>query len=297
MNTPDTIAPDTLGDTDRWARLAIEAPRYTSYPTAVEMSAAFGPERAAAALQEADGRATAPLSLYVHLPFCQALCWFCGCHAMVARTEERVDNYLGAVERELARVATLLPNRRTASEVHFGGGSPSLLTPSQFDRVWGALSGTFRIGAATEASLEVDPRTEDPERMAAYRRAGIERVSMGFQDLDAEVPAAIGRNQSEAVSRQAFGWARAAGFTGGNVDLCYGLPAQTEVGMERTAREVARLRPDRVALFGYALVPAMKSLQRRIDAGALPDVTLRLRLFQLARAALLSEGYRAEGIA
>jgi len=293
---PSTSSPDALGDPDRWARLAIEAPRYTSYPTAVEMSAAFGPESAAQALRAADLRAADALSLYVHLPFCQALCWFCGCHAMVARSDERVQRYLGAVERELHQVAALLPNRRTASEIHFGGGSPSLLTPSQFDRVWGALAGTFRIAPSAELSLEVDPRTVDPERMAAYRRAGIQRVSMGFQDLDPKVQAAIGRDQSEAVSRQAFAWARQAGFTGVNVDLCYGLPAQSEAGMERTAREVARLRPDRVALFGYAHVPAMKPLQRRIDAATLPEVPLRLRLFRLARELLLSEGYRAVGI-
>jgi len=294
--TPTALSPDALGDAERWARLAIEAPRYTSYPTAVEMSASFGPADTAAALREADARSTAPLSLYLHLPFCQALCWFCGCHAMVARTDERVDRYLGAVERELATVAAMLPQRRTAGEVHFGGGSPSLLTPQQFDRVWGALAATFRMADGAELSLEVDPRTVDPERMAAYRRAGVQRVSMGFQDLDPRVQAAIGRDQSEAVSRQAFAWARQAGFTGVNVDLCYGLPAQTEAGMERTAREVARLRPDRIALFGYAHVPGMKPLQRRIDATALPDVALRLRLFRLAREALLAEGYRAVGI-
>ena len=291
-----TAPPGLPADSDRWARLAIEAPRYTSYPTAVEMSGAFGPQQMAGALREADSRPAEALSLYVHLPFCRALCWFCGCHAAIARTDERVDRYLGAIERELAHVAALLPKRRAAGEVHFGGGSPSLLTPSQFDRVRGALAGTFSIGASAEVSLEIDPRTVDPERMAAYRRAGVQRVSMGFQDLDPQVQAAIGRNQSEAVSRQAFAWARHAGFTGVNVDLCYGLPTQNEAGMERTAREVARLRPDRVALFGYAHVPAMKPLQRRIDTAALPDVALRLRLFQLARAILLSEGYRAVGI-
>lgn len=293
--TADTSS-DALADAERWARLAIEAPRYTSYPTAVEMSPAFGADSTAAALRQANEQAADALSLYVHLPFCQALCWFCGCHAMVARTDDRVDRYLGAVERELATVAALLPDRRTASEVHFGGGSPSLLTPAQFDRVWGALAATFRMASGAELSLEIDPRTVDPARMAAYRRAGVQRVSMGFQDLDPSVQAAIGRNQSEAVSRQAFAWARQAGFTGVNVDLCYGLPAQTEAGLERTAREVARLRPDRVALFGYAHVPAMKPLQRRIDAAALPDVALRLRLFRVARQVLLAEGYRAVGI-
>ena len=283
-------------DDERWARLAIEAPRYTSYPTAVEMSPHFGPAQAELALREADARPAAPLSLYVHLPFCRALCWFCGCHAAVARTDERVDRYLGAIERELAAVAALLPNRRVATEAHFGGGSPSLLTPTQFDRVWAALSSTFRISAEAEVSLEVDPRTVDPQRMAAYRRAGVRRISMGFQDLDARVQAAIGRNQSEATSWQAFAWARQAGFEGVNVDLCYGLPEQTEESMERTARAVAQGRPDRVALFGYAHVPAMKPLQRRIDDRALPDVKLRLRLFQLARGALLAAGYRAVGI-
>ena len=291
-STSDSSTPDL----DRWARLAVEAPRYTSYPTAAELSPSFGPADAERVLVVAAARPSAPVSIYVHLPFCREMCWFCGCHALVARTADRIDRYLDALERETDRVAARLGNRRDVAELHFGGGSPSLLTPAQFERLWSSLSGRLRIRAETEASIEVDPRTVDPARMAAYRGAGIQRVSMGFQDLDAGVQAAIGRNQSAATSVRAYEWARAAGFGGVNIDLCYGLPEQTEQSFEDTVREVARLRPDRLALFGYAHVPAMKPLQARIDTATLPDAARRVRLFTAGRNLLLAAGYRAIGI-
>jgi len=215
---------------------------------------------------------------------------------MLARSDERIERYLNAIARELKCVATHLPRRRGLGEVHFGGGSPSLLTPKQFETLWAAITASFNVRDDAEVSIEVDPRTVDPERMASYRRAGVHRISMGFQDLDADVQAAIGRNQSAAESWRAYEWARAAGFAGINVDLCYGLPQQTEISFEHTVRQVAQLRPDRLALFGYAHVPQLKPLQRRIDVAALPDVSRRIRLFTLGRDILLAAGYRAIGI-
>lgn len=279
------------------ARFAIEAPRYTSYPTAVEFSPALGPDEHAARLRRADAAGPdAPLSIYVHLPFCREMCDFCGCHALVARSPGRIVRYLDDLATEIALVAGHLPTRRRVSEVHLGGGSPSLLEPSETERLFGVLRSRFRVDGDAEISVEVDPRTVTRDKLATYRACGVRRISMGFQDLDAGVQAAIGRNQSAEVSESVFRDARAAGFDGINVDLCYGLPRQTEATFDATLRAVAALRPDRIAVFGYAHVPWLKPLQRRIDETSLPATDLRLRLLATARARLAEAGYRAIGI-
>jgi oxygen-independent coproporphyrinogen-3 oxidase len=278
-------------------RFSIEAPRYTSYPTAAEFTAAVGPGDYAHALAAAGARPDAPpLSLYVHLPFCRAICRFCGCHAMVARDPERIDRYLTALATEAATVAGALGRRLPVAELHFGGGSPSYLDGADFTRVMSALRAAFALDEATQISLEADPRTTDLDKLRTYRELGVRRLSFGFQDLADEVQEAIGRHQSADVSRAAVANARAVGFDAINVDLCYGLPAQTAESFRETVAEVAALRPERVAIFGYAHVPWMKPMQRLIPVESLPRTELRLTLMADARAALLAAGYRAIGL-
>ena len=279
------------------SRLAIEAPRYTSYPTAVDFSsdfdaAAYADRLAAAA---AVGPAT-PLGLYVHLPFCRELCGFCGCHALVAHSGGRIERYLDALELEMDLVAAHLPRRRDVAELHLGGGSPSLLTPAQTGRLFVALHRHFRVSRSAAVSVEVDPRTVDRAKLEMYRACGVRRISMGFQDLDPVVQEAIGRHQSLEASVTAYQEARRAGFDGINVDLCYGLPRQTEATFEDTLGRVIDLAPDRIAIFGYAHVPWLKPLQRRIDTGALPGSDLRVRLISRCRERLIAAGYRAIGM-
>jgi oxygen-independent coproporphyrinogen-3 oxidase len=280
------------------ARFSIEAPRYTSYPTAAEFSSAVGSAEYRAALEEVGrGAPEGVLSLYVHLPFCREICHFCGCHALIARTADRIGRYLDALAREEAAVGRALAGSgRQVGELHFGGGSPSLLSADEFERVMTDLHASFAFAAAPAISLEADPRTTDLEKLRRYRELGVRRLSFGFQDLDAGVQRAIGRNQSREVARQAYDSARAVGFDGINVDLCYGLPEQTEATFAATVAEVAALRPDRIAIFGYAHVPWLKPLQRRIPQAALPAANLRLRLMADARATLVAAGYRAIGL-
>lgn len=280
---------------DEMARFSIEAPRYTSYPTAAEFAATTTASDFAAALGEV-GRREGPIALYVHLPFCRELCHFCGCHALIARTPERIERYLDALFAEAGTVARALGPRRAVGELHFGGGSPSYLEAGDFARVMTSLRDSFRFTEAPVLSLEADPRTVDQEKLACYRRLGVSRVSFGFQDLDEGVQRAIGRNQSAEVSVRAFQAARQLGFTGINVDLCYGLPQQTEATFADTVGRVIGLRPDRVAIFGYAHVPWLKPLQNLIPASSLPRADLRIRLMASARTALLAAGYVAIGL-
>ena len=281
---------------DDMARFSIEAPRYTSYPTAAEFSPATTATDFGAALEEVGRTGEDPVALYVHLPFCRELCHFCGCHALLARTPERIDRYLDALSDEARLVARILDGRRAVGELHFGGGSPSYLEADDFERLMTSLREAFRFAAAAAISLEADPRTTDRRKLTCYRRLGVERVSFGFQDLDDGVQRAIGRRQSAEVSLRAFETAREVGFGGINLDLCYGLPEQTEATFLRTVSQVIALRPDRVAIFGYAHVPWIKPLQKLIPASSLPRAELRVRLMASARTALLAAGYVAIGL-
>jgi oxygen-independent coproporphyrinogen-3 oxidase len=269
-------------------RFVIDVPRYTSYPTAAEFSTEVDAELHGRQLRAHRG---GPVSLYVHLPFCAELCHFCGCHALIARTPERIERYVRALDAESALVAGLLGQGRQVAELHFGGGSPSLLDADAFESVMNGLRSRFLFEPDAALSLEADPRTTDAGKLARYRSLGIHRLSFGFQDLDAGVQRAIGRNQSAAVSRAAFETARGLGFSGINVDLCYGLPAQNRATFADTIQTVVSLRPDRIALFGYAHVPWLKPRQRLIDAAALPRTDLRLQLVSDAHARLAAAGY------
>lgn len=278
------------------ARFSIEAPRYTSYPTAAEFSATTTAPDFQLALEEVGRASNRPIALYVHLPFCRELCYFCGCHALIARTPERIDRYLDALSAESRVVAQALGGRRPIGELHFGGGSPSFVEADDFERLAVSLREIFPFDAAAAISLEADPRTTNREKLLRYRRLGVGRLSFGFQDLDDAVQRAIGRNQSAEVSVRAYETAREIGFEGINLDLCYGLPEQTEETFARTVERVISLRPDRVAIFGYAHVPWMKPLQRLIPTTALPRAELRIRLMAAAREAFLGAGYLAIGL-
>jgi oxygen-independent coproporphyrinogen-3 oxidase len=275
----------------------MDVPRYTSYPTAAEFSPDIGPVAFREALREAAATPNGPpLSLYVHLPFCRQICHFCGCHALVARTPERIARYVRALASEAAAVAPLLQGRRLVGELHFGGGSPSLLEPDDFEQVMTSLHAAFPFAGEVAMSLEADPRTTDLARLQRYRALGVRRLSFGFQDLDDDVQHAIGRHQSAAVAMGAYEQARAVGFDGINIDLCYGLPQQTAATFARTIDQVIALRPDRIAVFGYAHVPWLKPQQKLISAAALPRRDLRLQLMAMARGALVAAGYRAIGL-
>jgi oxygen-independent coproporphyrinogen-3 oxidase len=246
-----------------------------------------------------DALAEAPdeaLSVYVHLPFCARRCYYCGCNAMATSRTDVVDAYLDRVEREVWRVAARIGLARRVTQLHWGGGTPNLLDRAQMIRLYGLLATAFHLDPDAEVSIEMDPRVGSPAQMRLLRELGFTRISLGVQDLDDGVQAAIGRLQSEADTVQLFEAARAEGFGSINLDLVYGLPRQSVDTVSRTVDRVVALRPDRVALFGYAHVPSARPHQRAIDEGALPDPGDRLALFLTALERLEGAGYTWLGL-
>jgi oxygen-independent coproporphyrinogen-3 oxidase len=266
-------------------------PRYTSYPTAVEFNESYGEADYRASLAAANAAASEPLSLYVHLPFCEERCSFCGCNVVITRKREVAAEYLRYLDRELDRLAEHLPARRGLSQYHWGGGTPTYLSPAQMEALQRKVVEHFRIDADAEVAIETDPRVSTREQMDTLRALGFNRISMGVQDFTPEVQEAINRNQTEQQTRDHFEYCRKLGFHSINVDLIYGLPLQTPEAFDRSMDVVLELRPDRVAVYSYAYVPWIKSNQKRIDPAQLPGPEAKLRLFCIARERFLAAGY------
>ncbi len=275
-------------------RFERRVPRYTSYPTAADFTAAVD----AARYREWLG-AVPPdeeLSLYVHIPFCSSLCWFCGCHTSVARHHQPVAAYLRLLRREIDIVALALGGRRRVVNLHWGGGTPTILRPADIRRLAAQIYTHFRLTADTEFAVEVDPRGVRRKVIAALAEVGVTRVSLGVQDFDPEVQRAINRIQPFDVTERVVGWLRAAGIDALNIDLLYGLPGQTTAGLVETVDKTIALKPSRVAVYGYAHVPWMKRHQKLIDEARLPDVRARLDLAAAAAGRLAEHGYLAIGL-
>jgi len=270
-------------------------PRYTSYPTAPHFHA--GVDEAVYRDWLAALPPEAPLSLYLHIPFCDTLCWFCGCHTRVVRDVAPLRSYVDLLLREMELLAGILgPGRRALSHLHFGGGSPSLLPPTEIQRLAEGLWSHFRPATGAEIAVEIDPRGLDEATVAAFAKLGVNRASIGVQDLNPEVQEAINRVQPLEVVATATARLRAAGVQRINLDLMYGLPHQTVAGVMATIEALLGLRPDRIALFGYAHVPHMKRHQRLLPEEALPDGHERLRQSLAAADRLMAAGYRRIGL-
>lgn len=276
-------------------RLARPGPRYTSYPTAAHFHGGFSHAQHAQALREA-GAAGRPLSLYVHIPFCEHLCYYCACHMQVTQRPEKVERYVGYLLREVDRVRGWMGMPGEVVQVHWGGGTPNSLSPGQIRRVAKHLQAAFPHRRDAEMSIECDPRTTTREHLAAAAEAGFRRLSLGVQTFDPIVQRAIGRVQSREQVARLVAWAAAAGFEGISFDLLYGLPSQDASSLCETVSAVVALAPHRVALFGYAHVPWLKRHQRMIDARALPSAAERLRQYALAHDLLVAAGYRPVGL-
>jgi oxygen-independent coproporphyrinogen-3 oxidase len=267
-------------------------PRYTSYPTAPQ----FGPLVTATAYRRwlAELPDT-PLSLYLHIPFCRQLCWYCGCATVVARQPGPVEAYLGLLRQEITLVAGVIGRRQRVSHIHFGGGTPNILSAAQFQGLVAALRAAFDCDGA-EVAVEIDPRDLADDLVAAFGRTGVARASIGVQDFAPAVQAAINRVQSVEQTRSAVDRLRAAGVAGINLDLVYGLPHQTEAGIIETVEAALDLAPDRFALFGYAHVPWMRRHQQLIAETALPDGPARWRQYRAAGDRIAGAGFRRIGL-
>ena len=271
-------------------------PRYTSYPTAPEWDKGFGEAEYRAALLRAAEHPGEPLSLYFHLPFCWERCLFCGCNVVISKKHEVSNTYLDYLYREIAMVAELLGHRKSVRQLHWGGGTPTYLSVPQIEALYAVIEQYFSIEPDAEVALEVDPRVTTREQLEALRRLGFNRISMGVQDLDPAVQAAIARNQTEAETRMLFTWCRELGFDGINIDLIYGLPAQTPQTWEQTVRATIDIRPDRLAVYSYAHLPGIIKHQRKLDDLARPTGPEKYDLFATARRLFLESGYRAIGM-
>lgn len=265
-------------------------PRYTSYPTADRFDTRFTPADAHQALGAAGGAAS-PLSLYVNIPFCESLCYYCGCNKIITRHHERAGAYLDAMDQELALVVATLGSRRPISQLHFGGGSPTFLSDAELTRVMGSLASSFALTADSEVSIEVDPRTVTPQRLAHFRTLGFNRLSFGVQDFDADVQQAVHRVQSFEMVCGLMVCARKLGYASINADLICGLPKQTPYSLRRTIEQMGALRPDRIALYAYAHLPERFKPQRRIDAADLPAPAERIEMLGDAIRGFVERGY------
>jgi oxygen-independent coproporphyrinogen III oxidase len=271
-----------------------QAPRYTSYPTAPHFGPAVDGEAYRAWLAALPPEA--PLSLYLHIPFCHQLCWYCGCHTGVARDYLRIAAYVGLLRREIELLAGVLEEGRPVTGLHWGGGTPSILTPEDFSSLMGRLGQVFDLRPEAELAIEIDPRHLTADKAAALAAAGINRASLGVQDVNPHVQAAINRIQPFEMTAGAAAVLRAAGIGALNFDIMYGLPHQSLADVERTAAAAAELRPQRVSVFGYAHVPWMKKHQKMIEEAALPGARARLDQAEAAERVLLAAGYRAVGL-
>lgn len=269
-------------------------PRYTSYPTAPHFHNAIAvPDHRAWLRAIPDGD---PLSLYLHIPYCHEMCWYCGCHTKITKRYGPVRDYLATLKQEVAHVADAIPANPMVTHVHWGGGTPTILTPADFAEIMALLRGSFRVADDAEIAVEIDPRVLTPELGDAMAAAGVTRASLGVQDVNAHVQQAVNRVQPFERVADAVTGLRGRGIAGINFDLMYGLPHQTVADIGRTADLALSLAPDRVAAFGYAHVPWMKSHQKLIDEAALPDAGARWAQANAIAACLTGHGYRHIGL-
>lgn len=275
-------------------RYAKPVPRYTSYPTAPHFHT--GVQNATYVDWLQDLPASTPLSLYMHVPFCDRLCWFCGCHTKQVLRYDPIAAYLPMLHKEIETVARHLDGRGHVASLHLGGGSPSMLHPADLIALAAHVRANFSTSADLEFSIEIDPNDMTDDRYDAFAAAGVNRVSIGVQDFDPKVQKAINRPQTFEATRAVVEGMRQRGVGSINLDVLYGLPHQTTETIERTIDLALSLNPDRLALFGYAHVPWMKTHQKMIDEAALPGVAERFRQSQVAAARIVAAGYEVIGI-
>jgi len=281
---------------DLLARYDRPGPRYTSYPTAIEFHDGITATDYGARLAAADALGDAPLSLYVHLPFCEERCLFCGCHVIVTRHRDAALPYLELVKREVELVAERLPNRRGFAQLHLGGGTPTYFSPAELTDFLQHLLLHFHPLPGAELAVEVDPRVTTIEHIDALADLGFNRISLGVQDLTPAVQDAINRIQSLEETARLIEHARSRGFRGINVDLIYGLPLQTPESFERTVDAIVGLGVDRAAVYSFAFVPWVRGHQKRIEEEQLPDPRTKVALFAIARERFLRAGYEPIGM-
>ena len=290
-----TIAPHTptLFDFDREliASLPASGPRYTSYPTADRFHDGFRQPEYVSVLENTLSGSLKPVSLYVHIPFCNVICYYCGCNKVITKDTRKADEYLTYLEKEMALLAPHLHGKHQLAQLHFGGGTPTFLSDEQLERVFRLIREHFELLPDGEYSIEIDPRKVSRESVFKLGELGFNRMSVGIQDFDPKVQAAVNRIQTVEETREVIDAAREAGFKSISVDLIYGLPHQSVASIKPTLDTVLSLSPDRLALYHYAHLPHIFKPQRRIDTNAVPSSEEKLDILQYAVKLLDERGY------
>ena len=281
----DRVTPDLLARHDR------PGPRYTSYPTAVEFDDRFTAKHYKERLTQANERSADPLSLYVHIPFCERRCSFCGCNVIISKRREPVRKYLDYLFKEIDLLASALPDRRTLLQYHWGGGTPTYLDIAQMKALMSKVTDHFHIAPRAEVAIEIDPEVTTVEQLEAAREIGFNRLSIGVQDFTPKVLEAVRRAQSVEQTRLLLDAARDLGFGSVNIDLIYGLPHQNPANFADTLDKVIEMRPERVAVYSFAYVPWIKRNQKKLPVDYLPEREAKFALFALAIRSFLGAGY------
>lgn len=267
-------------------------PRYTSYPTAPVFTSSFGHQEYLNEIKLSNAPSNhADLSLYFHFPFCDTLCYYCGCTMLVTKDRERIREYNRYLKKEIDLITPQIAPHRKVSQLHWGGGTPSYLDPDEIRDVGNYIRSHFNFADDIEAGVEMDPRGLTFDHVKAFHDCGFNRVSMGVQDFDEHVQKAVNRIQPEIMTRDAVKWCRELEFQSTNLDLIYGLPHQTVESFSQTVDRIIDLSPDRIAVFNYAHVPWLKKHQRVLDESAMPSPELKLEIFKMTIEKLLNAGY------
>jgi oxygen-independent coproporphyrinogen-3 oxidase len=266
-------------------------PRYTSYPTAPVFSAEYTAQRFENDLIENNHNSSAPLSLYIHIPFCDTLCYFCGCTSIITQNREKISEYLAALKKEIDYTASFISKERKVVQMAWGGGTPSYLTPEEISGLSKYIRERFAFSDDAEISVEIDPRELTFNHLKAFADSGANRFSLGVQDFNDDVQKAVNRIQPEQLTQQVFHWLRELGIKSINVDLIYGLPLQTVESFKMTLEKVIELSPERIAVFNFAFVPWMKPHQKLLHQDQLPTAEGKLHLLQLTINTLINARY------
>ena len=284
-------------DFDVLKRFNQQGPRYTSYPTAPLFSEQFTQDDLIDEIRETNPPGSdQPISLYFHFPFCEKLCYFCGCNMRVTHDRALISEYIGYLKKEIYLIRPLISDGRKVAQMHWGGGTPSYLFPDEIRDIGGFIRERFEFEPDTEASVEIDPRNLTREHMVAFTEIGFNRTSFGVQDFNLEVQKAINRVQSEEITRQTVLWARELGFKSVNLDLIYGLPHQSVASFSDTVDKVIDISPDRLAVFNYAHVPWLKKHQNVIPTESIPSADERLAILEMSIEKLIDAGYEYIGM-
>lgn len=300
--TPDPRAasarptPDAARLRELLQRYDRAGPRYTSYPTALELDEGVGASQGRQQIERAAGRIQDPWSLYVHLPFCQTRCLYCACTVVITKDRAVAGRYLDALHAELGMLDAVVGGRRRVSQLHLGGGTPTWYGAEELDELLRRIRRVFDLEPGGERAVEVDPRVTTREQLETLASHGFARLSLGVQDLDPDVQAAVGRIQPLELTARTIDLARSLGYSSINVDLIYGLPRQSPTRFQRTLDDVVRLRPERVAVYSFAHLPTIKAHQRRIRTEELPTPAVKLELLARSIETFTRAGYRHLGM-